>query len=459
MDVLHGFRLQRTALGHLRDHLENARMAEFMFVPVTDEAKGLTAQLLDLTLAQEALTKHRTRRRRQRDLKSFERAVAAFSADLIHHSRFEEAGGFMYRPGDKDLLGQTMVSVRSFEQIVPLWTALGWMEATGAFEYFESFEEGDGSKVVQVARARRFRATELLLNVAAQHGVTAENLKHHFQKDTRGLSPIVVRSDSNGAGTRKRAAKSFKVKGTKLRARLAQEAERVSEINSYLAKSGFDLTDTPVLFRLFNRGDWVNFNFDLGGRLYCRSEDNWQQAKPEARRLITWRGEPTVELDVRASHLGILYAICGDTLPQDEDPYLIPPYDRELTKGLFTVITGRGGRPTRWTKELGEVFLAKHGRRLGAVYKVSSVVDALFQKHPPLRMVEAGKLDWSNLQFEESECFVDCLIRLGREHGISGLPIHDSLIVAQRHREIAEQSLGESYRRRFGYTPTLRVKT
>lgn len=458
MDSSQDWRSQKTALGHLRGHLENARMAEFVFVPVTDEAIALTKHLLEVTLSQEAVSNPRKRRRRGADLKSFEGSIAAFAADLIHHSQFEEAGGFMYRPSDKDGLGQTMVSVRSFELIVPLWGALGWMEFTDAFQVKEPFEEDDTAGLVLMARARRFRATDTLLGIAARYGIEPGNLREYFRKDPSGLSPVTVRSELPAKGPWKKRASNMKVQGAKLRQRLKDEGKRVAEINRYLATSGFDLFEPPRVFRLFNRGDWKTFDFNMGGRLYCRSEDNWQQAKPEARRLITWCGEPTVELDVRASHLSILYALCGQVLSQEHDPYLIPPYDRELTKGLFTIITGRGSRPTRWTKELGKYFLEAHGKQLGKVHKVDDVLDALYRKHPLLNRIKYGSLDWATLQFEESECFLDCLTRLGRDHGVTGLPIHDSLIVAQRHQELAEQALKEAYQRRLGFSPVIKVK-
>lgn len=458
LDGSNGWRSHKTALGHLREHLENARMAEFVFVPATDEAKALTTHLLELTLAHETQTKPRERRRQGAALKSFERSIAAFGADLIHHSQFEAAAGFMYRPSDKDLMGQTLVSVRSFEQLFSFWRELGWMEATRSFECAESFEEGDGSRIVYLARARRFRALPALLELAAFHGITAHNVKEHFRSETSRLLPVTVRSETQRTKGQKKRGRLVKIKGPHLRRRQAEEAQRVFEINGYLSESGFDLGDPPRVCRLFNRGNWKTFDFNMGGRLICRSEVDWQRMPPAERKQITWRGEPTVELDVRASHMGILYALCEKVMPTDHDPYLLPPYDRDLVKGLFTIITGKGGKPERWTKELGDAYFAAHGRRPGSLYKVGDVVEALFKKHPVLGRIKYGALDWATLQFEESECFVECLLELGREHGVTGLPIHDSLIVAQRHQEIAERCLKEAYRRRFNYIPDVRVK-
>jgi hypothetical protein len=260
-------------------------MAEFVFVPATDEANALTAHLLELTLAQEARTGPRERRRQEAALKSFKRSIAAFGADLIYHSQFEAAAGFMYRPSDKDLMGQTMVSVRSFEQLVSIWTELGWMEATEGFESKESFEEGDGSRIVFLSRARRFRATSALLKIAARHGIAAANLKEHFRPETGRLPQVTVRSETLSSDGKKKRGKLVKVKGTRLRRRQAEEAQRISEINGYLRHSGFDLNDAPRVVRLFNRGNWTTFDFNMGGRLYCRSEVDWQRMSLEERKL------------------------------------------------------------------------------------------------------------------------------------------------------------------------------
>jgi hypothetical protein len=312
--------------------------------------------------------------------------------------------------------------------------------------------------MVHLSRARRFRATSALLEIASQHGITGANLKEHFRAETSKLPTVTVRSETVSTDGKKKRGRLLKVSGTRLRQRLAEEAQRISEVNGYLLTSGFDLSDAPRVVRLFNRGNWKTFDFNMGGRLYCRSEMDWQRMSPQDRKQITWRGEPTVELDVLASHMGILYALCGKLMPEDHDPYLLPPYDRDLVKGLFTVITGKGGRPDRWTKELGNAYFAVHGRRPGALYRVGDVVEALFQKHPVLSRIKYGDLDWAKLQFEESECFIECLLELGREHGVTGLPIHDSLIVAQRHQELAERCLKEAYRRRLGYIPVVRLK-
>ena len=268
------------------------------------------------------------------------------------------------------------------------------------------------------------------------------------------IIPVTVRSEIVGRDGRKLKSQNLRTKGK----RFEEEVKRVSEINAILAKSGFDLADTPWLYRLFNRGNYPDFDFNMGGRLYCRSEDNWQQMPKAQRSKITWKGEPTVELDVRASHLFILYALMGLELSSESDPYFLPGVERDVVKGVFATTTGKGTFPKKWPGDFSKDYLEKTGRKISKDYKLKEVVGALQAKHPILHKISSGKLDWAKLQYEESECFMDCLSRLGREHGIAALPIYDGLIVAERHKKLATLVLREAYRQRLGFTPVIREK-
>ena len=442
---------QITALGHQREHLDNARMAEFVFSPKSDQARALAAQLTELTVEHEARVQPRTRKRQAKPFKDFQGAVAAFAADLIHHSQFEEAGGFMYRSSDRDQLQDTLVSSRSFEQLVRFWPEMGWMEKTSFVRAKETWE-GDVTHVF-MAKAARYRATPALLRMAEQYGINGLNIRDHFTKEVSRITPVTVRSEEISKGGRKSGPRSVRIKDQ----RFDEEVRRVTDINAILADGGFDLKDTPLVYRLFNRGKYRDFDFDLGGKLYCRSEDNWQQMPKAQRSGITWRGEPTVELDVRSSHLFILYALNGVGLDASSDPYHLPGIERDVVKGVFTATTGKGSYPRRWPQGLSKAYQEKTGLSVAKTYELSEVVQALRDKHPVLDTIRQGELDWAKLQYEESECFMACLSCLGREHGVAALPVFDSLIVAERHQELARTVLGEAYKQRLGFSPVIRV--
>jgi len=441
-----------TALGHSRDHLEAARMAEFVFVPKSDAARALVAHLTAITLDHEATAKPRKRKRQAEAQRSFTKAVAAFAADLIHHARFQEAEGFFYRSSNREQLAQTFVSTDNFDQLRGLWPEMGLMEVSSFFwvrETWEGAATGTG-----YGKASRYRATAELLSLAEGFGITPDTLKDHFQKETGRLSPVTVRSEVDDKYGKGSTPTNLRRAGPKYDA----EVQRVRGINTILAEGGFDLTETPQVYRLFNRGNFPNFDFNMGGRLYCCSEDDWQQRSKEDRAKITCRGESTVELDVRSSHLFILYALHDLELAPEDDPYSLPGVEREVVKGLFVAITGKGSKPTRFPSQLSTDYLKRTGRKIGAVYKLGRVLEALIAKHPVLKRIEKGAMDWARLQYEESECFMECLSRLGRDHGVAALPVFDSLIVAKQHQDVALTCLVEAYGNRFGCLPEVRCK-
>jgi hypothetical protein len=441
-----------TALGHSQDHLEAARMAEFVFVPKSDAARALVVHLTAITLEYEAKVRPRTRSRQTEAQRSFKKAVAAFAADLIHHARFQEAAGFFYRSSDKEVLGQTLVSVRSFAQLLQFWHEMGLMEVTSFFRVRETWEGEDTG--TGFGRTRRFRATAELLSFAKDFGITPDTLKDHFQKDTGRLSPVTVRSEVANRHGQGVTSANMRFAGPRYDA----EVQRVREISAILAQGGFDLEEAPRVYRLFNRGNFHNFDFNMGGRLYCCSEDDWQRRPKEIRAKITCGGEPTVELDVKSSHLFILYALHDLELDTCGDPYFLPGVEREVVKGLFVAMTGKGSKPNRFPKQMSEDYQKRTGRKISAVYKFGKIVDALIAKHPILNKLEKGSMDWARLQYEESECFMDCLSRLGRDHGVAALPVFDSLIVAKQHQDLAITCLVEAYGKRFRFLPEVRCK-
>lgn len=443
---------QITATGHRQLSLEAARMAEFVFYPKTTEAITFVEQLTTHTLQYEAMSSIRHRARQVHAVKSFRLAVGAFAADLLHHGRNETAEGFMYRSSDKDALGRTHVSVRSFEQLTKFWQDMGLMEVTGFFRAKETWEENEIG--AYLGRTKRYRGTEKLFEFAEGFGIVASNVKDHFEKQMGRLSPVLVRGKRTPRNGKKAQPVTVKVKGPKF----DFEVSRISEINHYLSLSKFDLGEAPWVYRVFNRGEDKGFNFNQGGRLYCRSECNWQQMKGEDRSLITWGGEPTVEIDIRSSHMFILYALHTKYVVPNGDHYSIPDVEREVVKGLITSYLGKGSAPTRWPKDLAAKFFEEYGVKLGKAHSLSKVISAVEAKHPVLSEVRPSSMDWGKLQFLESECFVEAMLELGRSYGVAALPVHDSLIVAKRYADIATSVLMQAYGRQFGRIPDVRIK-
>lgn len=440
-----------TSGGHRKASLEAARMAEFVFFAKTDDARAFVTALTDLTIKHETEWSPRKRARQQEAAVAFRVSLGAFAADLIFHSKNTEAEGFMFRSVDKEAMGQTLVSVRSYEKACTLWASMGLLESTSFIRAKDAWEDGDPLRAY-FGRTSRYRAKPALLDIAACFHIKPSNLKEHFEKELGRIASVQIRTEQISMYGFRPQPLTVKKRGPEY----DQAVSQVREINGYLTSGGFDLSDTPRVNRSFSRGNYPAFNFDQGGRLYCRSDDDWQGMPAVKRSKIRCNDEPTVELDIRASHMFILYALHPKFIVPQGDPYSIHGIERDLVKGLVTVMLGMGRAPARWPKKL----IASHGLSEGGRnqnVKISDLLALIYVKHPVLNKLKTGVMDWGRLQYEESECFIEAILTLGRDHKIAALPVHDSLIVAQRHTELARTAMLAAFRIRFGRTPEIKV--
>lgn len=434
-----------------KDILNAAEMADFLRATDTENARQFVQALVEQTLDHEAAYHPRKRKRRKNDQVAFEQAIAAYAGDLLHHSANQAADGFMYRPGDRDKLSETLVSGRHFEQLNTYWREMNLIEMTGFFQAKTDFE--GPTDHVFLKRARRFRATQTLLDVAAGFELYPDTIRAHFPKQSGLIRPVIVRNEIYLDNGQNKASQNMKLRGPEYQ----RQVDLITELNQAYAQHSFNLVDQPRLYRLFNRGNFDDFDFNKGGRLYCASDDNWQSMDSETRKGIEIDGEPTVELDVRASHLAILYGLHGKSLDTEADPYHIDGIEREVVKNVFTAWGGLGKPPIRWPKEQAEKYAQRHGRKLSDAYKLKDVVAALRNRHPVLDKIKPRALDWSKLQFVESECFVSAMLELFRCYEVPALPVHDSLIVRERDGDLVEDILGQSYQRKLGFRPVIKA--
>ncbi len=435
----------------LRHTFNKARFASLDRSTVSEASKNFVSELVDRTIAYEAQYHPRKRVRRQNDLDNFKLAVGALAADLIKHSANEAAKGYMYRPAYKDELAQTLVSSDALIKLRTYWIGMGLMEETGFVHARASFEADDRTQTYR--KARRYRATPMLLEMAQSYQLIAANISEHFERNHRRVNVLQVSGSKGSDYAIPEQGKLIKQSGIKFQERRAE----VEALNTQLARHRFNLSDKPMLRRIFNCGDRKGFDFNLGGRFYCASDDDWMQMPKETRRAILIDGEPTCEIDVSSSQLSILYAIEGETLAYDPDPYQIEGIPREVTKQIIVASIGRGKPPSRWPRSFNEDFIAKHGYHPRDWYKLKDVVSSVLARHPVLSSLEPEKLDWAVLQYEEAECFLTAMQRLYELYDIPSLPVHDSLIVRQRDHELALTVLKDAYGVRLGFIP--QVKT
>ncbi|MEX0351091.1 MAG: hypothetical protein AB3N15_16835 [Paracoccaceae bacterium] len=427
-----------------RDVLNKARMATFDRSTASEAARAWIDAVMEVTLAHEASNHPRKRARRQTDQLSFCRSVAAFAADLLRHSTNVRSQGFMYRAADREELATTLVSSDNFDQLVKYWTELDLIEKT---KFINDRSDPEGLTASHSQRARRFRATRRFLLLAADYNIAADAISDHFDVSHRHSNVVQVRATR--APGKQHRGKLLKQQGQQF----DDQRARVRHLNSLIAGHDYSLSESPMVRRVFNCGDRQDFRFNLGGRFYCASDDNWMAMPKTERAKIKIDGEETTEIDVRASHISILSSLTGRPLDRRVDPYAIEGIHRDIVKKVIVSAIGGGKMPTRWPKGFNDEFADSFGWEPRRHLKLIDVTDAITELHPFLLELKKAELDWANLQFEESECFFTAMMRLHNEGDAPSLPVHDSLIVRRRDAGYAAHCLRDAYEDRLGFRP------
>ena len=365
--------------------------------------------------------------------KKLKTAIGAFLADLLGAE-----GSWVYRSRKKDgFTGQ--VCARSFLPLQHAMRELGLVEHQGGMvSHWVRFEEG-GQTLANRRWAARYRASEKLIALAAEHGITSENALDHF---AYGLPkhPLQKRAASRRAAHRKVQGRVMKFEHTDLSQKL--EAE-VRELNEYLAKQQFGGGCVHHGYvRIFQNGDHADFNWDRGGRLYSQpANSNYQQQSKTKRLEMTINASPVVEIDLRASYLTIFHAWHGLQLARDKDPYVIPESGeeaREIVKLWVAATFGNAGPLRKWPKDLLKNYEQEHGHPLDTKrYSAAKLGELIINHHPLLGLwgqpMEDGRVrTWADLMYDESRVIIDAMRGLMRED-IPSLAVHDSLIVPERH--------------------------
>lgn len=434
-----------------KEILNKAWMASFNRIPMSGPAKDWVDWLVKRTLKHEAKKYPRKRKRKLKDQEAFTEAVGAFAADLLLHQRNEASEGFMYRRLDREELSSTLVSGTNFEKLITYWSELDWLEKTGHIKAYDDFE---GDRIDGYAKARRYRATPAFINDAETFQLTPASLVRNFEASHKHATVVQMRNSKSFKNGSTQRGKNVRIKGPKFQAQLTT----MRKLNQLMLSHQYSLSEPPMLRRLFNCADRKGFKFDLGGRFYCSSIDNWMDIPKAERRKILIDGQQTHEIDVRASHLSILYALSEQPMPSG-DPYDSPGYPREIVKQVIVAAIGSGKLPVRWPKGFNEAYKKEYGHLPSADYKLKDVVTAVVKKHPVLKKLKKDRLDWANLQFEESECFLITMLELHQVHGVPSLPVHDSLIVRSSDVFLAHDVLQKAYKSRLGFSPTITIPT
>ncbi len=218
----------------------------------------------------------------------------------------------------------------------------------------------------------------------------------------------------------------------RINARLAASNIRLTQEGLRLARERGLMVDlgAKTLHRVFNNG-----RFDQGGRFYGGL---WITLPKAARRHLLIDGRPTVELDFKALHPRLCYAMAGMPLERDCDPYAIDGLPRALVKKAFNqLLNAAPGMRLRASAE-AKALLPK-----GVAYR--QVLERIERQHRPIADWFRARrgLALQRIDAMIAERIMDYLLQV---HGIVVLPIHDSFIVEAEHEFLLGQTMMMAYR-------------
>lgn len=354
----------------------------------------------------------------------------------------------------KDFTGGP-VGYRSAKAVIDLFEGKGLVHLAGG----NFNREGRAS----YGTTTRIWPTTALLDRLAEFGITPSNRRDHFMKG-EGLGtatrPILLSTSSAWRGKRRVEGKPLPVDATD--PTVINYAAQVERFNVFIAKQVIEGAGEVVFFRKFNCGDQAGHAYRKGGRLwvvgggYQMMPKKWKPSHPEGTKLrssILINGEPTTEIDIGSSHLTIFQAKLGVEFDPQADLYDIPGMQREVVKAYVNLTLSKPRLPKQWPADMRSDFLDRYGYEIDRDHSISCVMDACLELHPILRQRKSTQLDWSDLQFIESQAILGAMDSLNQDFGIACLPIHDSLIIPLSHKDRAIELLKESFKYHVGIIP------
>jgi len=175
---------------------------------------------------------------------------------------------------------------------------------------------------------------------------------------------------------------------------------------------------------------------DQSGRFY----HGYSGCPSRYRNLITFDGEPTIELDYESSQVHVAYSMNGLNAWNfiSGDPYVphnADPKHRSVYKALLTrSFTSANPVKTVWVDRK----IKTNGLNL------RQMLEEIWQMHPQIanhRLAEAHK----TITYQESRICLK-VIELCNEKNIAVLPIHDSFVVKKHHRDALEAMMEQAYK-------------
>lgn len=386
----------------------------------TERARALVADVLGQLQSYEQYFNVRKRARKPNDQQRFEQQVEALVCDLIHRE-ISEPGAWVSVPFSKRALdGADRYRAQVLSKTLP--TVIRLM-AKPEMDFLE-YQIGQKNPFAPaLSRQTVIRATERLRTRIADYQLTRADLGLNKTEE------IIILKDTKEDYWD--AGRWLQYKDTPQTLEYRRE---LASINEWLERADIDYvpwgaTLHPVdvtdrrLSRYFN-----NRSFEQGGRLFGGF---WQPLSKSQRRIgIRIDGEPVATLDYGQMMPRILYGSAG-AAPHFHDAYAVPGLEgyRDGAKKVFNAMLHADaplGRKPRNTADL-----------LPKKLKIAEIASMIMTFHAPVAgAFYAGKGLY--LTYQESRILLAVLKTL-MDQGITALPIHDAVIVAESKKEQAKE--------------------
>ena len=218
-----------------------------------------------------------------------------------------------------------------------------------------------------------------------------------------------------------------------------------------------DIKRKATIQRKFIKHNFIegieNTEFIFGGRM----PGPWSNLSSEARKRIKINGEPSVELDRKASHLNAMYqVITGKPYPYD-DPYAITidgtKVPRHIAKNFCSFMQGSSSvlgttkrvanhykREAKEVKNPKQKDIEKYEEyvRFKKKVKPSAIVEEILKKHSKVgKSYMKGKAFGDFIGCWESDLVFEVVMELTRR-GIPCLTIYDSFIVPTQYKKLVD---------------------
>jgi hypothetical protein len=191
--------------------------------------------------------------------------------------------------------------------------------------------------------------------------------------------------------------------------------------------------------------------YSSGGRIYNRL----QTFSSKHRRLLKIDGERVVEIDKVASQPSILFALVGKELPKNF--YASVGFgDVALGKAFSLVAIGADWKDE---SELMRCWNGSTARARGGLRSLSLVEIRKIKKVWGSAWSLLGDQTWAMVQKVESDWMVLALKKFFLLTSSVGVPVHDSIVVAESLKDLMLRCMREAWRELFGVEGEFRVNS